>query len=84
MKKILAIFFALALMLSFAACGADTSDDNIGANGNNDADNAKVCYECGDKLDNDDEGWMSSVYDEDNNMIDVYYCDDCWEAIEEK
>lgn len=87
MKKILAILLALVVMLSFAACGADTdggledNNDQIGANDqNNNAADADVCYECGDELDADDEGWMSSVYDDDGNMIDVYICDDCWEA----
>lgn len=86
MKKILAILLALVLMLSLAACGADTSDDysdddqNVGGNGANGSDDADVCYECGEKLDSDDEGWMSSVYDENSNMIDVYICDDCWDA----
>ena len=85
MKKILAILLALVLMLSLVACGTDTSGDNddVQNNGGNDADgaaDADVCYECGDELDADDEGWMSSVYDDDGNMIDVYICDDCWEA----
>ncbi len=83
MKKILAILLAMLVMLSFASCGTDTADDyadddqNIGANN---ADDADVCHECGNKLSDDDEGWMSSVYDENGNMIDVYICDACWEA----
>ena len=77
MKKILAILLALIVMLSFAACGADNDTDS-GNDGY--VDDADVCHECGDELDSDDEGWMTSVYDEDGNMIDVYICDDCWEA----
>ncbi len=92
MKKILAILLAMLVMLSFAACGSDTNDDyeddgqnidannNANNNANNDANDADVCHECGNELSDDDEGWMSSVYDEDGNMIDVYICDACWDA----
>lgn len=85
MKKILAILLALIVMLSFAACGADNADGGANNDGNNDADNnnvadADVCHDCGDALDSDDEGWMTSVYDDAGNMIDVYICDDCWDA----
>ena len=72
MKKIFALLLVLAFMLSLVACGSDASDDKS-------AGNAKVCHECGNPLDDNDEGWMSSVYDENSNMIDVYICDDCWE-----
>ena len=77
MKKILAILLALVVMLSFAACGADNADNGDGAAA---GDDAHKCHECGNALGDDDEGWMSSVYDEDGNMIDVYICDSCWDA----
>lgn len=77
MKKILAILLALVVMFSFAACGADNDDNGDGAAA---GDDAHKCHECGNALSADDEGWMSSVYNEDGNMIDVYICDACWEA----
>ena len=86
MRKLLAILLCLVVMLSFAACGADKTDDGadyddgVAADGNNDAkDDARECYECGKKL-GDGEGWLSQVYDADNNLIDVHVCDDCANA----